>query len=293
MAASQNNGRHDISTSAIEQETINHNEPPSTSHSRASTKANDNGDENTNCDNKPPEMHTEIEALARQLTQASAAFDTELHAFNPQPGTQLDPGSTNFDSREWVRALIKLTESDPGAAPPRSLGVAFQKLDVFGWGSGAEHQKSVLDYPLDIVSSFVDLFGGNRNKRRIDILRNFEGVVDTGELLLVLGPPGSGCSTLLKTIAGETSGLEVSSDSYMNFRGRISFPILCCTRNTNHLQVSTPAICAKPSAATSSTTPKSTAISPISPSAKPYPSQRAPIPFAMFPAASVERKPIR
>ncbi|KAH8686519.1 ABC-2 type transporter-domain-containing protein [Ilyonectria robusta] len=202
-----------MSTNAIERETINQNEPPSTSYSRASTQANDNGD------NNPPEMQTEIEALARQLTHASAAFDTELHAFNPQPGTQLDPGSTNFDSREWVRALIKLTESDPGAAPPRSLGVAFQKLDVFGWGSGAEHQKSVLDYPLDIVSSFVDLFGGNRNKRRIDILRNFEGVVDKGELLLVLGPPGSGCSTLLKTIAGETSGLEVSSDSYMNFRG--------------------------------------------------------------------------
>ncbi|KAF5666080.1 ABC transporter CDR4 [Fusarium heterosporum] len=165
----------------------------------------------------PPDMNHNINALAQQLSRVTTTAG-ELDAFSPKPGTKLDPNSTNFDPKAWVKAFVRLVESEPGSAPPRSLGVAFKNLNVFGWGSGAEHQKTYVDYPLDAMRFVVGLLGGGK-KRRVDILRNFEGVVEQGELLLVLGPPGSGCSTLLKTIAGKTAGLEVSSDSYMNFRG--------------------------------------------------------------------------
>ncbi|KAF9767044.1 hypothetical protein IL306_000446 [Fusarium sp. DS 682] len=165
-----------------------------------------------------PNITEQISNLARQLSRVSTTAGAELHAFSPQPGTKLDPNSPNFDPRAWVKAFVRLVESDAGSAPPRSLGVAFKNLNVYGWGSGAEHQKTIVDYPIDVVKYLVDLVGGGK-KRRVDILRNFEGVVDEGELLLVLGPPGSGCSTFLKTIAGETAGLEVGPDSYMNFRG--------------------------------------------------------------------------
>ncbi|KAG4262351.1 multidrug resistance protein CDR1 [Fusarium proliferatum] len=160
----------------------------------------------------------DISNLARQLSRVSTTAGTELHAFSPQLGTKLDPNSPTFDPRAWVKAFVRLVESDAGAAPSRSLGVAFKNLNVYGWGTGAEHQKTIVDYPIDAVKYLAGLVGGGK-KRRVDILRNFEGVVDEGELLLVLGPPGSGCSTLLKTIAGETAGLEVGPDSYMNFRG--------------------------------------------------------------------------
>jgi ATP-binding cassette subfamily G (WHITE) protein 2 (PDR) len=169
-------------------------------------------------DKSPSNMNHDISALARQLSRVSTTADAELHAFSPKPGTRLDPNSSNFDPRAWVKAFVKLVEAEDGSAPPRSLGVAFKSLNVFGWGSGAEHQKTFVDYPIDAVKFVISLLGGGK-KRRVDILRNFEGVVEQGELLLVLGPPGSGCSTLLKTIAGETAGLEVSPDSYMNFRG--------------------------------------------------------------------------
>ncbi|UPK91915.1 hypothetical protein LCI18_002850 [Fusarium solani-melongenae] len=190
-----------------------------TSTSTAASIKDDTAVSSSHSDEGPSRvMNNEIEALARQLTRASTTVGAELHAFCPQPGTRLDPGSPNFDARAWVKAFVKLDESEAGSAPPRSLGVAFRDLNVFGWGTGAEHQKSVIDYPLDVVKSLVDLLSP-RKKRRVDILRNFEGVVEEGELLLVLGPPGSGCSTLLKTIAGETAGLEVDPQSYMNFRG--------------------------------------------------------------------------
>lgn len=38
-------------------------------------------------------------------------------------------------------------------------------------------------------------------------------------MLVVLGPPGSGCSTFLKTIAGETHGFFVDESSYLNYQG--------------------------------------------------------------------------
>ena len=42
-----------------------------------------------------------------------------------------------------------------------------------------------------------------RNPSLRNIIEGFDGIVRPGEMLLVLGRPGSGCSTLLKTIAGE------------------------------------------------------------------------------------------
>ncbi|KAF5009417.1 hypothetical protein FDECE_4349 [Fusarium decemcellulare] len=189
-----------------------------TSASTINSTKDETAVENSQSDGPSTHMNHEIGALARQLTRASTTVGAELHAFSPQPGTRLDPNSPNFDARAWVKAFVKLTESEAGSAPPRSLGVAFRDLSVFGWGTGAQHQKSVVDYPLDAVSFLVNSLSA-RKGQRVDILRNFEGVVEQGELLLVLGPPGSGCSTLLKTIAGETAGLQVGSDSYMNFRG--------------------------------------------------------------------------
>jgi ABC-type multidrug transport system ATPase subunit len=39
-----------------------------------------------------------------------------------------------------------------------------------------------------------------------DILRNFKGVVKPGEMVLVLGKPGSGCTTFLKVISNQRYG---------------------------------------------------------------------------------------
>lgn len=38
------------------------------------------------------------------------------------------------------------------------------------------------------------------------LLKNFSGVVKSGEMMLVLGLPGSGCSTFLKVLAGHRDG---------------------------------------------------------------------------------------
>ncbi|GKU21386.1 unnamed protein product [Fusarium langsethiae] len=170
----------------------------------SASTANTIKDDITDQTKPTPNINQEISDLARQLSRVSTTAGAELNAFSPQPGTKLDPNSTNFDPRAWVKAFVKLVESEDNSAPSRSLGVAFKNLNVYGWGTGAEHQKTVVDYPLDAASYVLGLLGRGK-KRRVDILRNFEGVIEQGELLL--------------TIAGETAGLGVGSDSYMNFRG--------------------------------------------------------------------------
>lgn len=54
---------------------------------------------------------------------------------------------------------------------------------------------------------------------KFQILHGFDGLIRPGEMLLVLGRPGSGCSTLLKGLAGETQGFDVSSESEIRYRG--------------------------------------------------------------------------
>ena len=73
------------------------------------------------------------------------------------------------------------------------------------------------NYPLELGGLFNRITG--RGKRKIQILRDFEGLVKSGEMLVVLGRPGAGCSTLLKTISGETHGFFIDGDSHVNYQG--------------------------------------------------------------------------
>ncbi|TDZ74967.1 ZEB2-regulated ABC transporter 1 [Colletotrichum trifolii] len=166
------------------------------------------------------DMQRRIENLARQVTNPSRphSISGQEDVLNPPKNSCLDPFSPNFDTAAWTKAFISLYESDPNAAPDRLTGVAFRNLSVFGYSTGTQYQKSSGNILLSMASDLVGLATG-RTRGRIDILQDFEGLVEPGEMLLALGPPGSGCSTLLKTLAGHTEGLNVSNESYMNFRG--------------------------------------------------------------------------
>ncbi|KAK8033988.1 ABC transporter [Apiospora rasikravindrae] len=156
--------------------------------------------------------HGSIEADIELLAQ-------KLHT--PSSGGELDPHSPTFDAKRWIRSVTDLWGFEDSRGAKRSLGVAFSNLSVSGIGSTApKYQQSAGGVLMDIVTSLARrLCGARRQEQDTVILRDFEGVIEDGELLLVLGPPGSGCSTLLKTIASETAGLRVSPDAKLNFRG--------------------------------------------------------------------------
>jgi ATP-binding cassette, subfamily G (WHITE), member 2, PDR len=136
--------------------------------------------------------------------------------FHAAAGGPLDPQGPAFNPAAWMKAFYELHLSDQDLEA-RNRGVAFRNLHVHGYGSATDFQRTVGNVFLNIVSGVRKIMGNNGHK--VDILHGLEGIVDRGEMLCVLGPPGSGCSTFLKTIAGETHGLYIDDKAYLNYRG--------------------------------------------------------------------------
>lgn len=156
----------------------------------------------------------DVHELARKLTRQSTATPGTLFPA-PEEGP-LDPNSPSFDARKWAKAFYHLRSGTSGTGP-RTAGFAFRDLDVYGYGTATDFQKSVGNIFLEGVTMARQLLHERRS--RVDILHGLEGVVHSGEMLAVLGPPGSGCSTFLKTIAGDTHGFHVGDDATVNYQG--------------------------------------------------------------------------
>ena len=161
-----------------------------------------------------------IHQLARAFTQSSIKHPSGEY-INPFEGSDnplLDPSSGKFSARAWTKNLVGIQSRDPERYPGRTAGVAYKNLSAHGFGNPTDYQKTFGNYPLGAPSLFKRLIG-QQQQTKIQILRDFDGLIKSGEMLVVLGRPGSGCSTLLKTISGETGGFYVAKESYINYQG--------------------------------------------------------------------------
>jgi ABC-type multidrug transport system ATPase subunit len=123
---------------------------------------------------------------------------------------------------EELRASA-LQETDAGEQP-RKLGVTWQNLTVKGISSDATFNENVVSQLYPFHSN------GNSSDEKV-IIDNSFGCVKPGEMLLVLGRPGSGCTTLLSALSNNRQGYkEVTGDIHFgtmtdkeakNFRGHI------------------------------------------------------------------------
>ncbi|CAA7262034.1 unnamed protein product [Cyclocybe aegerita] len=106
-----------------------------------------------------------------------------------------------FDFEKTLRHVLRKYEEHD--IKHRTLGVVFQNLHVTGLGTSDSFQPT-LGSALNPLTIF-ETVQKRRHPTVRDILVGFEGVVKPGEMLLVLGRPGSGCTTLLKTLANHRS----------------------------------------------------------------------------------------
>lgn len=155
-----------------------------------------------------------VQALAKSYSRASGI--NGANPFFAEEDSPLNPNSGKFDGKAWAKSIVGLVQQDGGSF--RSTGVCFQHLNVHGYGVATDYQKDVANVWLGLGSMAQQLAGSGRQK--INILQNFDGLVRNGEMLVVLGPPGSGCSTFLKTIAGEMNGIYVDEGAYFNYQGK-------------------------------------------------------------------------
>jgi hypothetical protein len=173
-----------------------------------------------------------VARIARGLSRMSTMRPVQQggpNPFEPSEESTINPNGPNFKARDWVRAMI--LNSSPEIQ--RTSGLAFRNLNVRGEGDDLSYQSTFGNGWLKTLGPLRAFVSGNKG-RRIDILQNFDGLIKAGEMLVVLGPPGrcggryspqrcseahSGCSTLLKTIAGEWHGFSVDAESHLNYAG--------------------------------------------------------------------------
>ncbi|KAH8829423.1 ABC-2 type transporter-domain-containing protein [Flagelloscypha sp. PMI_526] len=157
-----------------------------------------------------------IHTLARQATQHSIHHSTNPF-LDTSANPQLDPNSSSFSAKAWIQTLVGLA---PERYPHRSAGVSFKNLGVHGYGRPTDYQKDVGNLVLSAIGSVKEkLHIGKSHVHKIQILNEFDGLIKQGEMLVVLGRPGAGCSTFLKTISGDTHGFFVEPQSDIQYQG--------------------------------------------------------------------------
>lgn len=118
---------------------------------------------------------------------------------------KLDIDPKDFDLKVVLQAIVNRMESQ-GHSNNRT-GVAFNDLTVKGVDTSAEYGPSV----ANVIAQLLSLpwaIHRKRNPKLRNLLEGIDGIIESGEMLLVLGRPGAGCSTLLRTIAGEIDGFK-------------------------------------------------------------------------------------
>ncbi|KAI5241291.1 putative ABC multidrug transporter [Aureobasidium subglaciale] len=146
-------------------------------------------------------MRNDLITLTRSATNASYSG--------------IDPSSKDFSLDKWLRAFIK--DFDAESVKATRAGIVWRDLSVSGSGAALQLQDTVAGIALKPLATIKSLF--SRSGERKHILRNFNGNLKSGELLIVLGRPGSGCSTFLKSLCGETTGLHIDDGSIIHYNG--------------------------------------------------------------------------
>lgn len=136
-----------------------------------------------------------VNQLARTFTNLSrkgtnnslGPIQSNINPFFEATDPRLDPYSDKFSAREWTRHLVKLRKKADDGYLHRTAGVSFRNLSAYGYSTGSDYQKNVLNTFVSSISSLVNF----RNKgTKIQILRDFNGVLKQGETCVVLGRPG-------------------------------------------------------------------------------------------------------
>ncbi|KAF2766133.1 hypothetical protein EJ03DRAFT_354264 [Teratosphaeria nubilosa] len=175
-----------------------------------------------------PEERENLRRLASHLSRThsqysrrtSVSANTGLERQDTLAGLELDdpaldPGSPKFDLHKFMRMTLKMMDED-GIKIQRA-GVVMKDVNVRGSGSALNLQSTLgtmMTSPLRIGKAL-----NFRHSESKHILRDFNALLKSGEMLVVLGRPGSGCSTFLKTIAGEHHGLDMDKASVVEYNG--------------------------------------------------------------------------
>ncbi|KAJ5475879.1 CDR ABC transporter [Penicillium sp. IBT 31633x] len=174
----------------------------------------------------------------RRLKSRTSRRDEEKAKYDEESEEEADD---SFDLGEFLIGG-HLERRTTAGEPAKKVGVVFKDLTVQGVETGASFVRTL---PHAVVGTFgPDLYNlicrfvpqlqfGKKPPIR-ELIHDFSGAVREGEMMLVLGRPGAGCTTFLKAIANDRSAFagvhgEVSygglssQDQNKYFRGEVNY----------------------------------------------------------------------
>ncbi|KAI1097337.1 ABC-2 type transporter-domain-containing protein [Jackrogersella minutella] len=154
------------------------------------------------------ELQRELSGLSRaSRTRSHRVTDIEKGADATFESPESDGSVEIFDLETTLRGDLD-AEREAGIKP-KHIGVYWDGLTVKGMGGTTNFVKTFPDAFRDFVdywTPLMKLLGRDNKGTEVTILDNFKGIVNPGEMVLVLGKPGSGCTTFLKSIANQRWG---------------------------------------------------------------------------------------
>lgn len=157
-----------------------------------------------------------LRSIATTMSQISPTVSEVF----PKNDPRFDPKSDNFDPLCWAKRLHDIYQSDSEQLGSRALGISFKDLTVVGRSQDEAFQVTTgnLLYALAMTIQARINFRSS-SKETTQILKPMDGLVIPGEMVVVLGRPGAGCTTFLRTIASRTYGFTVDKKSEINYSG--------------------------------------------------------------------------
>ncbi|KAI1434046.1 ABC-2 type transporter [Xylaria sp. CBS 124048] len=153
------------------------------------------------------ELQREISGLSRasRVKSRQANDDAEKGIGGDAAGSETT--EEGFDLEQVLRGGLA-AEREAGIKP-KHIGVYWDGLTVKGMGGMTNYVQTFPDAFVNFVdywTPLMNLLGRGQKGIEATLLDNFKGVVNPGEMVLVLGRPGSGCTTFLKSIANQRWG---------------------------------------------------------------------------------------
>ncbi|KAA8915341.1 hypothetical protein TRICI_002525 [Trichomonascus ciferrii] len=141
-----------------------------------------------------PEAAQKLEILTRQVSMS-----------NWSDWSSSDKRPAGFDFADVLSESVR--RMDEEGMELNRIGVCFTNVMTKGLRQGSEFGSTVSE-PLRLLQELP-----TRIKKAVDpplknIIEGVDGYIEAGEMLMVVGRPGAGCTTLLKTLAGEVDQFE-------------------------------------------------------------------------------------
>ncbi|KAM0806858.1 putative ABC-2 type transporter-domain-containing protein [Seiridium cardinale] len=155
---------------------------------------------------------------SRPDSPVSATMDPESQTGSAEPDHEADK---EFKLADFMRGGHFEKRTEPGSE--KKVGVIYKNLTVKGTGSTTSLVRTVPDAIIGtfgpdlyhLLSRWIPFIKFGRAETRT-LVHGFTGCVRDGEMMLVLGRPGAGCSTFLRAVSNNT-------ESFASVEGDVSY----------------------------------------------------------------------